>query len=245
MITCPNCHAQNLPGMAYCENCGSPLPQDVAAAAPAAPQDATTAPPAAATAAPSSGPIIIDQPDPASVALPQPVMPVDQPPSGPDMGVPAPVSGANAVAADAPAAPPDVAPAPDADQGTAAPEAAVPQPQPAAPAATGAGQLTITFPSGQNFTMQGDEVNVGRADVAQNWHPELDVIPYGGGAPDLGVSRHQARILRQDGGFVVVDVGSTNGTYINGRAAPYNQPAPLNDGDTLSFGALNTQISIK
>jgi pSer/pThr/pTyr-binding forkhead associated (FHA) protein len=104
--------------------------------------------------------------------------------------------------------------------------------------------LTITFPGGQAYTMQGDEINVGRSDVAQNWHPELDVIPYGGGAPDLGVSRHQARLIRQNGGFAVVDVGSTNGTYVNGRAVPYNQPTPLHDGDTLSFGALNTHVSI-
>jgi pSer/pThr/pTyr-binding forkhead associated (FHA) protein len=93
--------------------------------------------------------------------------------------------------------------------------------------------------------MQGDEANVGRTDVAQSWHPELDVIPYGGGAPDLGVSRHQARIVHQDGSFAVIDMGSTNGTYVNGRVASYNQPVPLHDGDTLSFGALNTQVSIK
>jgi len=107
-----------------------------------------------------------------------------------------------------------------------------------------AATLTLTFPSGQTFAMQGDETNVGRADAAQNWRPELDVIPYGGGAPDLGVSRHHARVLRHDNGFAVTDMGSTNGTYVNGRAAPYNQPVPLNNGDTLSFGALNTQVSI-
>jgi len=39
-------------------------------------------------------------------------------------------------------------------------------------------------------------------------------------------------------------MGSTNGTYVNGHATPYNQPVPLNNGDTLSFGALNTQVSI-
>ncbi len=141
-----------------------------------------------------------------------------------------------------PAAPPDAAPAaPD----QAAQDAAATAAPPAQAAPAAAGTLTLTFPSGQVFTMQGDAIDVGRADVAQNWHPELDVIPFGGGAPDLGVSRHQARILRQDGAFVVIDVGSTNGTYINGRAAPYNQPAELHDGETLSFGALNTQVAIK
>jgi hypothetical protein len=158
--------------------------------------------------------------------MPQPVMPADQPPAAPDAGVPAPAAaGANVIAADQ-----DMAAAPTAP------------PAPAAP--VGAATLTITFPSGQAYAMQGDEVNVGRSDVAQNWHPELDVIPYGGGAPDLGVSRHQARLVRQNGGFAVVDVGSTNGTYVNGHAVPYNQPMPLHDGDTLSFGALNTHVAI-
>jgi hypothetical protein len=154
--------------------------------------------------------------------MPQPVMPVDQPPAAPDAGIPSPAAvGANVVGADH-----EVAAAPT------------------APPVPAAGTLTITFPSGQAYTMQGDEINVGRSDVAQNWHPELDVIPYGGGAPDLGVSRHQARLIRQNGGFAVIDVGSTNGTYVNGRAVPYNQPTPLHDGDTLSFGALNTHVSI-
>lgn len=257
MITCPQCNAQNLPGMAYCENCGSPLPQQGAAPAP--------------TAAPASPPLIDAQalpasapPDPASVALPQPVMPVDQPPAGPDLPIPSPADGANVVAAEpdenapaapiampaaasaAPTAPPDQSAAPDqgATYTPSSPTPAAPASTPSPVAATAGATLTITFPSGQVFTMQGDEVNVGRADVAQNWHPELDVIPYGGGAPDLGVSRHHARILREDGRFTVVDVGSTNGTYVNGRAATYNQPAELSDGDTLSFGALNTQVTV-
>ena len=220
MITCPQCGAQNLPGLAYCETCGTPLPQQPAATsgASAAPQDAGQSSLGPSPTAPPGAP-----PDPAAAAMPQPVMPVDQPPAAPDAGIPSPApAGANVVGA---------------DQGaTAAPTA------PPAPAS--AGTLTITFPSGQAYVMQGDEINVGRSDVAQNWHPELDVIPYGGGAPDLGVSRHQARLIRQNGGFAVVDVGSTNGTYVNGRAVPYNQPTPLHDGDTLSFGALNTHVSI-
>lgn len=238
MITCPQCGAQNIPGLAYCENCGSPLPAQSASTAPSTPS--TPAAPA---------PTVTTQPDPSAIALPQPAMPVDQPLAGPDLNVPSPAAaGANLVAADqaapaAPAAAPAAAPVPAPADASSSSAAAPPAP---APAAVGAGAtLTITFPSGQVYTMQDDVVNIGRADVAQNWHPELDVIPYGGGAPDLGVSRHQARLERQDSGFVVVDMGSTNGTYLNGRPAPYNQPVQINDGDTLSFGALNTQVSIK
>ena len=231
MITCPQCGAQNLPGLAYCENCGSPLPQQAPAAAPAglpaqAPL-ATTGAAAPDLATPSTP----APPDQSVAAAPQPVAPVDQP--APAVGV------ATHAAADANLV------AADSDASAAQPATAAPSvPAPAAPVPS-APTLVITFPSGQSFTMQGSEANVGRTDVAQSWHPELDVIPYGGGAPDLGVSRHQARIVQQDGSFAVIDMGSTNGTYVNGRAASYNQPVPLQDGDTLSFGALNTQVSIK
>lgn len=229
MITCPQCGAQNIPGMAYCENCGTPLPQQASAPVEAV----AVAPQAPQQAAPDAGVPAPTPIDPASGALPLPVMPSDQPVSGPDQGTAAPGGGANVVAADAS----------DAPEPAAAAVSTAPAPQQSAPA--GAATLTILFPSGQAYTMQGDSADVGRADVAQNWHPELDVIPYGGGAPDLGVSRHQGRLLRQDDGFAIVDVGSTNGTYVNGRAVPYNQAVQLHDGDTLSFGALNTKITIK
>jgi len=231
MITCSQCGGQNLPGMAYCENCGAPLPQQGAPAAPSAPVGAN----ATAMPAPASG--IITAEDPASIALPQPVMPADQPPAGPDIPMSSPAA-ANSVAVESFDA--GAAAEPKAHGTADLPQLGAQPPQ----AQTRAGTLTLTFPTGQTFSMQGDEASVGRADAAQNWRPEVDVIPFGGGAPDLGVSRHHARLARLASGFAVTDMGSTNGTYVNGHATPYNQPVPLNNGDTLSFGALNAQVSI-
>ena len=105
--------------------------------------------------------------------------------------------------------------------------------------------LTITFADGAEYTITSEVTNVGRSDVAQNWHPELDVIPFGGGAPDFGVSRHQALIQRTGSSFVLIDVGSTNGTFVNGKLLEYNRPTELHDGDTVAFGAFNTKISIR
>ena len=93
--------------------------------------------------------------------------------------------------------------------------------------------------------MTSELTNVGRSDVAQNWHPELDLIPFGGGAPDFGVSRHQALIQRDGQIFTMVDVGSTNGTFVNGKALEYNKPVPLQDGDAIAFGAFNAKLSIR
>jgi len=98
--------------------------------------------------------------------------------------------------------------------------------------------------SNAQFIVNQDVTNVGRADVAQNWHPELDVIPFGGGDPNFGVSRHQAVIRRDGNSFSVLDVGSTNGTYVNGRILEYNKSVELHDGDTVAFGAFNAKVRI-
>ena len=51
---------------------------------------------------------------------------------------------------------------------------------------------------------------------------------------DTGVSRAHAELRLEDGGARVVDLGSTNGTLVNGRKV---RDAVLSDGDRLSIGA--------
>lgn len=50
---------------------------------------------------------------------------------------------------------------------------------------------------------------------------------------DAGVSRRHAEIGREAGRFYVADLGSTNGTYVNGRKVSRQL---LADGDLVSFG---------
>jgi pSer/pThr/pTyr-binding forkhead associated (FHA) protein len=133
--------------------------------------------------------------------------------------------------------------APEQQETTPQPVAAEPAAQ--APEPDHAPVLALVFPDGSSYTVANDVTNVGRSDVAQNWHPELDLIPFGGGAPDLGVSRHQALIQREGTTYHVVDVGSTNGTFVNGKALAYNKPVELHDGDALAFGAFNAKVSIQ
>ncbi|MGE5233128.1 MAG: SpoIIE family protein phosphatase [Acidobacteriota bacterium] len=52
--------------------------------------------------------------------------------------------------------------------------------------------------------------------------------------PSLALSRHHARIVRRDGGYVLEDRGSRNGTYLNGVAIA--EPMPLADGDEIRLG---------
>jgi pSer/pThr/pTyr-binding forkhead associated (FHA) protein len=47
-------------------------------------------------------------------------------------------------------------------------------------------------------------------------------------------SRRHAEVRPQDGGYVLVDLGSTNGTIVNGQ--PITAPHPLADGDLIAIG---------
>lgn len=49
------------------------------------------------------------------------------------------------------------------------------------------------------------------------------------------ISRVHARMIQNDQGCSVVDLGSTNGTYINGKQIPERQTVWLKDGDTVCF----------
>lgn len=53
------------------------------------------------------------------------------------------------------------------------------------------------------------------------------------------VSSAHAQIAVQDGDYVLTDVGSTNGTRVNGEILPPNQPRVLADGDVVTFGPVS------
>jgi hypothetical protein len=89
----------------------------------------------------------------------------------------------------------------------------------------GAGAGSLVLPTGDRFTLNEYVVTVGR-------HPECNLV-----LADPNVSRNHAEIRPKGEGFVVVDLGSTNGTRVNGvRVAEQT----LRDGDELAFG--NTRI---
>lgn len=54
--------------------------------------------------------------------------------------------------------------------------------------------------------------------------------------PGRAVSRQHAQILKRDDGFVVEDLNSSNGTFLNGKRIPPGAPLPLTERDTLQVG---------
>ncbi len=66
--------------------------------------------------------------------------------------------------------------------------------------------------------------------------PLVDLTPYH--AKDLGVSRQHARIQVQESGYSLEDLGSRNGTQVNGHRLTPLQPYTLRPGDCISVGEL-------
>jgi predicted component of type VI protein secretion system len=76
--------------------------------------------------------------------------------------------------------------------------------------------------TGKIFPLEGEEIIVGRdasSGVAIN---------------DAEVSRKHARLILQGSAYVIQDLGSTNGTFVNSQRIATTQV--LNPGDTVSFG---------
>ena len=64
--------------------------------------------------------------------------------------------------------------------------------------------------------------------------PDIDLDSHD---PEAKVSRRHARILRQNDKFMVEDLGSTNGTFVNrGRRLIPGTPHLLADGDEIIVG---------
>lgn len=74
---------------------------------------------------------------------------------------------------------------------------------------------------GARFLLDQDVTTVGR-------HPNADIF-----LDDVTVSRRHAEFERKDGGFIVRDLGSLNGTYREGRTIDVVQ---LADGDEVQIG---------
>jgi hypothetical protein len=84
------------------------------------------------------------------------------------------------------------------------------------------------------------EFTLGRAADGQPIVPDVDLTPYNAYAN--GVSRLHAAIKLVRNQVVAIDLGSSNGTYLNGvRLTPYIE-TPIAHGDLIYLGKLKMQV---
>lgn len=88
-----------------------------------------------------------------------------------------------------------------------------------------------------------DEMILGRYDGTSTATPTLDLTPFG--AYENGVSRIHAAIRRGEDTLTLVDLGSVNGTHLNGQRLIPNQPRVLRDGDEVRLGKLVCHVYFK
>jgi len=87
-------------------------------------------------------------------------------------------------------------------------------------------KFTVSLPDGTEVVhdLLEDQISLGR--IEEN---TIEIS-------DASVSSRHAQLTRDDGDYVLRDIGSTNGTRYNGRELPEGEDVRLSDGDVVIFG---------
>ncbi|MBV9934737.1 MAG: FHA domain-containing protein, partial [Actinobacteria bacterium] len=83
---------------------------------------------------------------------------------------------------------------------------------------------------------------LGRVDKGTGVHPDIDLAPLGLG---MSASRRHAEIEFADGRFVVRDLGSRLGTFVNGEPLTAGVERALDNGDTITIGAVTLLVDLE
>ena len=89
----------------------------------------------------------------------------------------------------------------------------------------------VTLPDDRKITLGTDTLTIGRL-------AECEIA-----FDDSNVSRRHAEIKARDGGYAVNDLGSTNGTKVNGVTITFERA--LRDGDIISVGSHSIRYEAK
>jgi hypothetical protein len=95
-------------------------------------------------------------------------------------------------------------------------------------AVNGPGMGSLVLPSGNRVDLANGKVTVGRL-------PECTIS-----INDSNISRNHAEVRVGTTGYLVRDLGSTNGTMVNGMKITGEHP--LRDGDIISFGSTHVRF---
>ena len=116
----------------------------------------------------------------------------------------------------------------------ALPELAVVEPPAPEPTPPGGPYLELVDSGAHIPLPELDELLIGREDEISGTHPDIDMTPHGG--EEGGVSRRHARLIRERDAWFIVDLDSTNGTWLNGIELQSKVRASLENGDSFAMG---------
>lgn len=102
--------------------------------------------------------------------------------------------------------------------------------------------LRVEIESGSNpmLIYPKEEIVLGRRDPNTGAIPDVDLTAYAGYR--LGVSRRHAIIRMQDKALYLTDLGSSNGSFLNGTRLSPHRPHQLRDGDEVRLGQMALRL---
>jgi len=83
---------------------------------------------------------------------------------------------------------------------------------------------------------------IGRFDPATRQSPDISLDSLN--AYKNGVSRRHAALLWRNDTLYIVDLGSSNGTSVNGLRLFAHQPRSLRDGDAIEIGGVRLHLRL-
>lgn len=92
------------------------------------------------------------------------------------------------------------------------------------------------------FSCSDDEFVIGRK-VDEASEGLLDLSTLGG--YHLGLSRRHVKIRRSENGYEVIDLGSSNGTWLNDERLTPKQPYPLANGSQLRLARMRLFVAYR
>ena len=84
------------------------------------------------------------------------------------------------------------------------------------------------------------ECIIGRRDPISNSAPDVDLTSFA--AYRMGISRRHAALRVADHVVELIDLGSSNGTFVNGQRLNPHQPQVLRSGDEIGLGRMQLRI---
>ncbi len=96
-------------------------------------------------------------------------------------------------------------------------------------------QRVVHLDTGMEFHLSlSSETTIGRADAVTGICPDIDLTEVD---TERSTSRRHAKIMRRGTKFFLIEeIGTTNGTFVNGRRVETGVPSEMCPGDEVQFG---------